>query len=316
MSDRIRLGVSACLLGQQVRYDGGHKLDHFLVDTLGPYVDYVPVCPEVEAGFGIPREAWRLVGDPASPRVVTVRTGIDQTERMLAFVRRRVTELDREGLDGFVFKSDSPSSGMERVKVYGEDGIPRRSGVGLFAKAFMERFPLLPVEEEGRLHDPGLRGRFVEAIFALRRWRGALASGRSARMLVAFHTSHKLLIMSHSVEHYRKMGKLVADTKAMPIGALIAEYQDLFLAALRLPATPKKQANVLSHMMGYFKTVLAADEKVELIEAIDRYRSGLFPLVVPLTLIGHYVRKYEEPYLSQQVYLNPHPIELQLRNHA
>ena len=169
MEDRIRLGISACLLGQEVRYDGGHKLDRFLRDTLGGYVDYVPVCPETECGFGIPREAFRLVGDPESPRLVTSRTHQDHTERMKTWAGKRVRELEKEDLCGFIFKSNSPSSGMERVKVYNEKGMPEKKGVGMFARAFMEHFPLIPVEEEGRLHDPGLRENFIEGIFAPRR---------------------------------------------------------------------------------------------------------------------------------------------------
>jgi uncharacterized protein YbgA (DUF1722 family)/uncharacterized protein YbbK (DUF523 family) len=313
---KIRLGISSCLLGRPVRFDGGHKHDRFLTDTLGAWVDYVPVCPEIEAGFGVPRESMRLEGDPAAPRLVTRQTRRDVTGAMLGWAARRVEKLAKEDLDGFIFKSDSPSSGMERVRVYGDKGMPVKTGVGLFARAFMERFPLLPVEEEGRLHDPALRENFIEAIFTLRRWRELPAAGRSSRDLVDFHTRHKLLIMSHSVEHYRRMGRLVADTRALPLPDLFAHYEALLLEALRLPASSRKQVNVLQHMAGYFKDALSADEKRELGEVIERYRAGLVPLVVPLTLIGHYVRTYDQPYLRDQVYLNPHPLELQLRNHA
>ena len=316
MEDKIRLGISACLLGQNVRYDGGHKLDRYLTDTLGQYVEYVPVCPEVECGLGVPREAMRLVGDPQSPRLVTVRTGQDLTERMLDWARTRVKELEKEGLCGFIFKSDSPSSGMERVKVYNEKGMPEKSGKGMFAKTFMEHFPLVPVEEEGRLHDPKLRESFVESIFTLKRWREVVEEKKSLGTLVAFHTQHKLLTLSHSEKHYRAMGKLVAGGKKSPLGEVYATYETLLMEALKLRTTIKKNANVLQHMMGYFKDQLSKDEKQEILEILDQYRNGYIPLIVPITLINHYVRKYKEDYLRQQVYLNPHPIALQLRNHA
>jgi uncharacterized protein YbgA (DUF1722 family)/uncharacterized protein YbbK (DUF523 family) len=316
MEDKIRLGISACLLGQNVRYDGGHKLDRYLTDTLGQYVEYVPVCPEVECGLGIPREAMRLVGDPESPRLVTVRTQRDFTDRMLTWAKKRIKELEKEGLCGFIFKSDSPSSGMERVKVYNEKGVPEKSGKGLFARTFMEHFRLVPAEEEGRLHDPKLRENFIESIFTLKRWREVVQEKKRLGNLVVFHMQHKLLALSHSEKHYRAMGKLVAEGKKLPLNELYAKYETLLMEALALRPTVKKNANVLQHMMGYFKEQLSRDEKQELLEILDEYRKGYIPLVVPITLINHYVRKYRDDYLRQQVYLNPHPIALQLRNHV
>ena len=314
--EKIRIGISTCLLGEKVRYDGGHKLDHFLSDTLGQYVNYIPVCPEVEVGFGIPREPFRLVGDPKNPRLVTVRTNQDYTVRMLQWARKRVEELEREGLCGYIFKSASPSSGMERVKVYDPNGVPAKVGVGIFARVFMEHFPLLPAEDEGRLNDPLLRENFIEQIFTLKRWRETLAQKPNPGSLVDFHTSHKLLILSHSPEHNRAMGKLVARRKEIPLKALYAKYQTLLMEALHRQTTTKKNANVLQHMMGYFREQLSADEKRELLEIIDQFRRGYFPLIVPITLMNHYVRKYKQPYLKEQYYLNPHPLELQLRNHV
>jgi len=316
MENRIRLGISTCLLGENVRFDGGHKLDHFLTDTLGQYVKYVPVCPEVECGFGIPRESFRLVGEPEIPRLVTTRTKVDHTDRMVQWARMRVQELEKEDLYGYIFKSGSPSSGMERVKVYDRNGVPAKVGVGIFARVFMEHFPLLPVEEEGRLHDPKLRENFIERIFTLKRWRETVARKQSMGTLVDFHTKHKLLILSHSPETYRTMGKLVAEGKQFPLRTLYEKYQALLMEALQLRTTAKKNANVLQHMLGYFKNQLSPDEKQEMLEIIDQYRQGLFPLIVPLTLMNHYVRKYDQPYLKEQYYLNPHPIELQLRNHV
>lgn len=314
--EKIKLGISTCLLGENVRYDGGHKLDRFLRDTLGRYVDYAPVCPETECGMGIPREAMRLEGNPDAPRLVTRSTRIDKTEMMVSWAKKRIARLASEDLCGFIFKSDSPSSGMERVKVYDEKGMPAKTGVGIFARMFMDAFPLLPVEEEGRLHDPQLRENFIERIFALRRWR-EVRGGKSPRgALVDFHARHKLLLLSHSTKLYREMGKLVAEQKRHSLQDLWSRYEALLMEALKLKTSPKKHVNVLMHMMGYFREKLSTDEKKELLEIFEHTAQGFVPLIVPLTLIGHYVRKYNEPYLKEQVYLNPHPLELQLRNHV
>ena len=298
--EKIKLGISTCLLGENVRYDGGHKLDRFLTDTLGQYVTYVPVCPEVECGLPIPRESMHLEGDPESPRLVTLRTKQDMTERMVSWALKRVVELEKEGLCGFIFKSDSPSSGMERVRVYNEKGMPVKKGVGMFAKIFMKHYPLLPVEDEGRLHDPKLRENFVERIFALKRWREVLTKKESRGTLVDFHTQHKLLILSHSPKHYQVMGKLVAQAKEILLKNLFQQYQTILMEALQLKTTPKKNANVLMHMMGYFKEQLSSDEKQELLEVIDHYRQEYIPLIVPMTLINHYVRKYDHPTLNNR----------------
>jgi len=312
--EKIRIGVSTCLLGESVRYDGGHARDRYVTDTLAQYMEFMPVCPEMEAGLGLPREPIRLVGDPESPRVITIKTNKDLTETMTNWARQRVRELEKEDFCGFIFKSKSPSSGMERVKVYTENGMPVKKGVGVFARAFMEHFPLIPVEEEGRLHDPHLRENFIERIFTLNRWRQMLKEKPSAGTLVKFHTRHKLLLLSHSTKHYREMGKQVAETKGKKLSEILDHYESLLMEALRLKATVKKHTNVLHHMMGYFKKQLTADEKQELLEVINDFYNGLVPLIVPLTLFKHYVRKYEQSYLKDQFYLSPHPMELKLRN--
>ena len=314
--ERIKLGISTCLLGENVRYDGGHKLDRFLTDTLGQYVEYVPVCPEVECGLPIPRESMYLEGDPESPRLITSRTKQDMTDRMVNWAQKRVVGLEKEEVCGFIFKSDSPSSGMERVRVYNEKGMPVKKGVGMFAKIFMDYFPLLPVEDEGHLHDPNLRENFIERIFTLKRWREVLSKKESRGNVVDFHTCHKLLILSHSPKHSQLMGKLVARAKDIPLKELYQQYQTILMEALQLKTTPKKNANILMHMMGYFREELSADEKRECLELIENYRREYIPLIVPITLINHYVRKYNQSYLKQQIYLNPHPLELQLRNHV
>jgi uncharacterized protein YbgA (DUF1722 family)/uncharacterized protein YbbK (DUF523 family) len=316
MAEVIKIGISTCLLGENVRYDGGHKLDRYLRDTLGQFVQYVSVCPEVECGLSTPREAMRLVGDPEDPRLLTVKTQVDHTERMKVWASRRLKQLEREDLCGFIFKKNSPSSGLLRVKVYNEHGVPRRAGVGIWARAFTEHFPLIPVEEEGRLNDPVLRETFVDQIFTMKRWRATLAKGRSRGSLVEFHTQHKLLLMAHSPEHYRRLGKLVAESKRHSPAELFATYQREMIEALRLKATPRKNYNVLLHLMGYFKKELSAGEKQELLEVCRQYKEELVPLIVPVTLINHYVRKYAQPYLRQQFYLQPHPVALKLRNHA
>lgn len=314
-NEKIKIGISSCLLGNKVRFDGGHKHDKYITGTLGTFFDFVPVCPEVECGLTIPRESMRLVGTPESPRLITNKSGTDHTEKMNHWAAGRVGQLAEENLCGFIFKSKSPSSGMERVKVYDKNNVPRAAGVGLFAQVFMERFPILPVEEEGRLHDIILRENFIESVFVYKRWRNTVFDF-TAKKLVDFHTSHKLLLRAHSEKHYRELGRIVAKAGTLDPEQLLASYQDNLMAAMRLKPTVKKHVNVLMHMMGHFKKQLTSDEKQELLEEIERFRNSHIPLIVPITLLNHYVRKYNETYLQQQYYLNPHPAELKLRNHA
>lgn len=313
--EKIRVGVSSCLLGNKVRYDGGHKQDRFVKDVLGVYFEYVPVCPEVEFGLPIPREAMRLVGTPEAPRLKTIRSGIDYTEGMLEWAARRAEELEKEQLCGFIFKSRSPSSGMQGVKVYSESGMPSRTGRGLFADTFMKRFSLIPVEDDGRLNDPPLRENFIERVFVFARWRELERRGPTPRDLVEFHASHKLLIMAHSPKHVTTLGRLTAGSVGAR-GKVKDTYIATLMEGLRLLATARKNTNVLQHIMGYFKKELTGDEKEELLEVIGNYHRGVIPLIVPVTLLAHYVRKYDQPYLKRQHYLHPHPMELMLRNHV
>lgn len=313
--EKPRVGISTCLLGENVRYDGQHKHDRFLTGTLGKYFEWVPVCPEVECGLPTPREAMRLVGEPENPRLITSRTERDMTERMQSFSRKRVQELEDENLCGFIFKSKSPSSGMERVKVYDENGVPRNVGVGVFAREFMEHFPLLPVEEDGRLHDAHLRENFIENIFCLKAYRDAVADD-GVGALVDFHGTHKMQFMAHDPQRQQQMGRLVANASKMDRDALFEQYEELLVNTMREMPTIGRHANVLTHMLGYFKEELTSDEKQELLEVLERYRGQFVPLIVPVTLMRHFVRKYDEPYLKRQSYLNPHPTELKLRNHA
>ncbi len=312
----IKLGISACLVGEKVSYDGGHRWDRFVTDTLGRHLEFVPVCPEAECALGVPREPMRLVGGPEAPRLLTVRTGQELTERLQTWTGRKLPELASKDLAGFIFKSKSPSCGPARVKLYNDQGRVVGRGAGLFARAFIEQFPLLPVADESQLYDPEIRANFIERLFFWRRWRELLTKKPGLGDLVAFHTRHKYQFLAHSPGHYRQMGQWVARGRELAMPQLLAGYQALALAALRLKATASKNANVLYHLLGYFRKQWSGPEKQEVLEAIDSYRRGEAPLIVPLTLINYYVRQYQEPYLKGQAYLNPDPLELNLRNHA
>ena len=313
---RIRLGISACLLGQPVRFDGGHKRDPFLVESLGAFVEWVSVCPEVESGMGAPRESMRLVRVAREIRLVTNTAAEDKTDIVHRYARRRVDELADERLCGFVLKKDSPTCGLERVKVYDGSGVPTRSGRGLFADALATRFPLLPLEEEGRLNDPRLRENFVERIFAYRRLTELFVPRWTMGDVVRFHTAHKLTLMAHKPQAYQRLGRLVASGKSAARREFQNRYSSEFMATLATMATPRRHTNVLQHMLGYFKDSLDRESRAELLALIQDYAAGRVPLVVPLTLFGHHIRRCRVSYLAEQVYLRPHPVELMLRNHV
>lgn len=311
------MGISSCLLGNRVRFDGGHKHDKYLTDTLGKYFEYVPVCPEVEYGLPVPREALRLIGKPEEPRLVTVKTGIDHTDGMKRWAHKKLDELENEDLCGFIFKSKSPSSGLTSVKVYSENGVSIKKGIGIFANALIKRFPLLPVEDDGRLNNPEIRENFIERIFVYKRWRDFLKEQGGAKGLIDFHTDHKYLIMAHSPKHLTELGRIVGAMKNKKSESSVMEqYIKTLMEGLKLYATKKKNRNCLLHITGYFKKDITTEEKKELLEVIENYSKGLIPLIVPVTLIKHYVQKYDKQYLKRQVYLNPHPLELMLRNHV
>ena len=316
----LRLGVSACLLGAEVRFDGQHKRDAFLTEDLAPFVDWVPVCPEVEADMGVPREPVRLVRlGNGPPSMLGQQTATDFTERMNATVEGRVDALARQELRGYVLKSKSPSCGLLRVNLYdaaAPKAAPKQIGVGLFARALVERLPNLPVEEEGRLHDAGLRENFIERVFAYDRLRALFDARFTVGALVAFHTAHKMQLLAHSTDGYRALGHLVGGAKALPRAELRARYEADFMAVLKRLATPGRQANVLTHMFGHLRQDLAEPDKRELLALIEDHRTGLVPLIVPITLLRHHVRRLEVAYLLGQTFLQPHPKELMLRNHA
>ena len=316
-SDLIRVGISSCLLGQEVRFDGGHKRDAFLTSEFGRFVQWVPVCPEVEAGFGTPREAVHLRREKGELRLVTVRTNRDLTVPMEQLIRRRLPVLAADELSGYVLKKNSPSCGLERIKIYdGKGALSPEKGRGLFADALISRFPLLPIEEEGRLSDPRLRENFVERVFAYSRLQALFRGRWTAGSLVTFHTAHKLILMAHSPHAYRRLGVLVAAPRQLSRSDLQQRYSQEFMGALAVIATPRRHANVLQHMAGYFKKLLDQDSKAELQSTIEDYRRALLPLIVPITLLRHHVRVHGVEYLAQQLYLQPHPKELMLRNHA
>jgi uncharacterized protein YbgA (DUF1722 family)/uncharacterized protein YbbK (DUF523 family) len=313
---KIKIGISTCLLGEKVRYDGGHRLDRYITDTLGNYFEWLPICPEIEYGLPVPRESMHLIGDPASPRIVTVKTGVDHTEGMKEWAEDKLRQLEKEDLCGFIFKSKSPSSGIGGIKVYTSSGVPSNKGTGIFGGAFMSYFPLIPVIDDGRLHNPNLRENFIEQVLVCKRWKDFLKNSTKIRDLITFHTNLKLLILSHSPKHYDALGKLVAQAKKYQPDVLYPEYIRILMEGLRLLATAKKNTNVLLHITGYFKKQLSSEDKRELLEVIDQYRKGHISLIVPIVLMNHYVRKFDEPYLKMQFYLNPHPMELMLRNHV
>ncbi len=313
---RLRIGISACLLGEKVRFDGGHKQDRYLTQTLGEYFEWVPVCPEVELGLGAPRPTMRLERVAQEIRLVVPMNGRDLTGPMREFAKTRVRQLAHDDLDGYILKSDSPSCGLLRVRVYGQSRVPERSGRGVFAEALTKKFSHLPIEEEGRLSDPRLRENWIERVFAYHHIKSFWRSRWTLQSLVVFHTAQKLVILAHSPKAYRKLGQLVARAKRLSRRELRLEYHAQFMGALEVLATRGRHANVLRHMSGYFKKGLDTDARRELSDLIEDYQAGEVPLIVPLTLIKHYVRRLNSNYLAGQVYLDPHPKELALRNHV
>ncbi len=314
----IRIGISSCLLGQKVRYDGGHKRDRFATDVLQPYVEWVPLCPEVEIGLGIPRPTIRLErGKDRTARLVMPLSGEDLTNRMEDWAEQQVERLGDLDLCGYILKKDSPSCGMERVKVFDRDGVPARDGVGVFAEALLRRAPYLPVEEEGRLNDPRIRENFIAGVFALRRWKDMETAGVTRARLMEFHATHKFLCMARNQAGARRLGRLLGSSGTGDSGAALDEaYLDEFSAVMRRPPSRKGHTNVLQHLAGFVSPELDPADRMELTTAIDDYRRGLLPLNVPLTLLRHHARRQDRTYLLDQAYLSPHPHELMLLNHV
>lgn len=313
----LRIGISSCLLGEPVRWNGGHKRDRFLVGTLSQYVQWVPVCPEVEMGLGTPRDTLRLTGDPEEPRLFMTKTGEDYTDQMRSWSQARLEQLAAMELHGYVLKKSSPSCGLYRVKVYDGNQVPQAVGRGIYADELVRALPLLPVEEEGRLHDMRLRENFIQKIFVYFRWLQLLKGGRDPAGLVEFHTAHKLTLMAHSPKHLERLGQITANAGGGNWADLTEEYGRSLMEAMGELTTPGKHANVLQHLMGFVKDRLSGEDKKELLGLVDDYQGGIVPLIVPLTLLRHHLRGPQvPPWVHQQVYLNPHPKELGLLNHV
>jgi len=307
---KIPVGISSCLLGEHVRFDGGHKYDRFINRRLADFIEFRPFCPEVAIGLGIPREPIRLVRTADGVRVRGVRnTALDVTDRLAAYADRVAGNLDE--LCGYIFKSRSPSCGMERVKTWHESGLPDKSdGTGAYAQAIMRAHPNLPCEEEGRLNDPDLRDNFIERVFTRYRWRQLLLDGPTPARLVEFHTRQKLSVMAHNQAGYRRLGQLVATAGSKGFRYLCIRYETELMAAMKRHATRKSHSNVLQHLQGYFSRQLSAGDRAELGELIDQYRLGLVPLAAPLTLVRHHLRHYPNDWALGQTYLDPYPREL------
>ena len=314
LRDKPKLGISACLLGNEVRYNGGHKESRLCNRTLNEYFDFVPVCPEVAIGLGIPREPIRLVGDPAAPRAVgTVRREMDVSAPLAAYGERMAGELS--DICGYIFMQQSPSCGLERVKVYQDGGRPSEAkGRGLFAQAFCARHPDLPVEEDGRLNDPVLRENFITRVFAYAEWQQLLQDGLTPKALLRFHSRYKYLLMASDPQQYKTLGRLLGNLHQHDLRELAPRYFSELMAALKKCATRRTHSNVLQHLSGYFKQALSSTDKQEMQQLISQYRNGVVPLVVPMTLLKHHLRRNPDAYLAQQSYLQPHPENLSLRN--
>ena len=316
-SEEIIIGISACLLGEKVRFDGGHKNDRFCSGTLSEFVTFKQVCPEVEIGLGIPRETIRLEQSDDGTQLVAPKSGKNHTRTMNTYAKRKAKELGAiDELCGFILKKDSPSCGVYRVRLYRQTGVPTRDGQGLFAAGLTAAHPHLPIEEDGRLNDARLRENFLERVFAYRRLKTLFRPRWTRGEIVAFHSREKLLLLAHSPQRYRELGRLVANVKAMNRKEFATEYQTLFMEAMKTLATPSKHLNVLQHIAGHFKKLIDADGKAELSQVFHDFRAGLVPLIVPITLIRHLVRHHKVEYLEGQTYLEPHPKELMLRNHV
>ncbi len=312
VKQKIPLGISACLLGERVRFDGGHKQNRYIMDTLGQYFSFRPFCPEVEIGLGVPRQTIRLVKSENGVEAVGVKNPDLNVSREL----RNVAEAQRnwhQQVFGYILKKDSPSCGMERVRLYQKDQ-PQRIGVGLYAEVLMKNFPHLPVEEEGRLGDALLRENFIQRVFIYRRWHQLVEDGLTWGALTEFHGRHKLILMSHDQDRARALGRELSNAHQQPVEAYAEKYLAELMQILKIVASRGNHVNVLEHIRGYLKRDLDADDKRELSESIENYRLGLLPLIVPITLLRHHFRKIPNEYIERSYYMQPHPDELMLLN--
>ncbi|MDP3846814.1 MAG: DUF523 and DUF1722 domain-containing protein [Pseudomonas sp.] len=313
-TEPLKLGISACLLGAQVRFNGGHKQSQLCSRVLSEHFQFVPVCPEVGIGLSTPRAPIRLVGEPQAPRAIgTVKREMDVTDALAAYGERMATEL--QGICGYIFMQQSPSCGLERVKVYQANGMPTTGGGrGIFAQAFCARHPDLPVEEDGRLNDAVLRENFLTRVYAYARWQQLLHSGLTRQSILDFHSRYKYQLMATDPVQYQALGQLLGNLSQYDLAELAPRYFSQLMQALKKCATRRTHSNVLQHLCGYLKKALSGADKQEVSQLIEQYRNGIVPLVVPLTLLKHHLRHHPDAYIARQVYLQPHPENLSLRN--
>lgn len=311
---RIKVGISSCLLGENVRFDGGHKHLRLCTDSLSRFFEFVPECPEVGIGMGIPRKPIRLVGNVQAPQAVAVHDyQLNYTAELVAFGQQKARE--HKDLCGYIFMKNSPSCGLFRVKVYQENGYPAtEAGRGIYADVLKKAHPLMPMEESGRLNDPLLRENFISRVFAYSDWQQLLNEGLTHHKLINFHTRYKYSLMAHSPVHYAELGRMLADAGNHDIEALGDRYFNTLMMVLSKIASRKTHTNVLMHIQGYLKKKLSSTEKQELADIIDRYRTAELPLIVPITLLKHHFNNYPDPYIAKQAYLQPYPDALSLRN--
>jgi uncharacterized protein YbgA (DUF1722 family)/uncharacterized protein YbbK (DUF523 family) len=313
ISDKIKIGISSCLLGQPVRYDGGRKYDPYINGTLNEYFDFIPICPEVAIGLPVPRPPIHLVRHEDQIRVLGIEDqSTDVTDALHAYGKKMGDELEQ--LSGYIFKSASPSCGLAQVDVSDEQGHTVDKAAGAFAHSLMKRRPLLPVEDEAHLGDARRRDNFIMRVFVYHRWQQMLAAGLSVARLQGFHADHKYLLMAHSQDDYQRLGQMLAGCDADNVKVISCLYIEELMTALKQPATREQHVNVLQHLLGYLKSQLDSDDKTEMLEVIGQYRDGLVPLIVPITLLKHHFRRHPNEYIERQVYLTPHPQELMLHN--
>ncbi|WP_319543507.1 DUF523 and DUF1722 domain-containing protein [uncultured Pseudodesulfovibrio sp.] len=316
MSENVKIGVSACLIGEKVRWNGMHERDRYLSEILAKHVEFIPLCPEIACGMGIPREQLRQTDCAENIRLIGYESGDDLTQKMTDWADRVLPGLEKEDLNGFVLKPRSPSCGMRHAKIYSTTGKPPRLGSGFFARKLMTYASLLPIETSDRLQNPIVRENFIRRVFVYKRWNQMLSKGKSIGNLVDFHTRHKMLIRAHDLRGYKELGSLLGQANQSNTDTTFNNYATLLFKTMTLKATAKKNSDVLFHAMGFFKKQLDLGDKQELQTAITAYQNGMIPLLIPVTLLNHYARKYQKPYLTQQYYLNPSPTELQLLNHV
>lgn len=309
--NKIKIGISACLLGEKVRYNGGHTQDRFITDTLSEFFEYQPFCPEVAIGLGVPRETMRLVKTDQGIRSIMPKTGGDYTEQLSAYADEVIPTLDQ--ISGYVLKSKSPSCGMERVKVYDEKGMPSDvKGVGIYAERLQEKMPDLPIEEEGRLHDPLLKENFIKRVFVYHEWQTLVADGITADALIKFHARHKMILILHHYGESKDLGRIIAGVTDDTAPEIADEYIAGVMQTLKRMATRRHHGQVLTRIVGTINKQLDEAQKRDILDMINEYTAGELPLSAPVRLIRHYLTAIDDPYIANQSYLQPYPDSLGL----